>query len=564
MVKQKTIIYQLLPRLFGNEKSSKIPHGTIEQNGCGKLSAIDNQALHAVKEMGFTHIWFTGILEHATQTDYSIIGSPADNPQIVKGKAGSPYAIKDYYSIAPDLADNPLSRMREFEQLIERTHQAGLKVIIDFVPNHVARNYHSKYSSEETENLGETDNNKLSFDPNNNFYYLTDQSLHLPTPYFSKAPYNESPAKATGNDCFTPYPSIDDWYETIKLNYGVDYLNGKQQHFDPIPNTWHKMYRILQFWISKGVDAFRCDMAEMVPVAFWGWAISQIKQENPHVTFIAEIYNPEQYQNYIHNGKFDLLYDKVGLYDTLRSIVEQKQPASEITFQWQRIGSLQPHMLNFLENHDEQRIASPFFANDPQKGIPAMIVAATLNTNPLMIYFGQELGERGMDQEGFSGHDGRTSIFDYWQLSNIEAWRNGGKYDGRKLSHAQQKIRQQYVQLLQLCNTQEAIYQGAFFDLMYANYENPFFDSTKLYAFLRSTPDEVLLITVNFSDTDLHTSIHIPNEALEYAQLNPDRVQKAVDLLTNKTYQETPFVDRNTVEVVIPKQQGIMLKFITQ
>lgn len=74
--------------------------------------------------------------------------------------------------------------------------------------------------------------------------------------------YKEYPAKATGNNRFDAYPNINDWYETVKLNYGIDYQNGNTPHFNPIPDTWTKMLDILLFWAGKNIDGFRCDMAE--------------------------------------------------------------------------------------------------------------------------------------------------------------------------------------------------------------------------------------------------------------------------------------------------------------
>src|SRR5690606_10508405 len=130
--------------------------------------------------------------------------------------------------------------------------------------------------------------------------------------------YNEYPAKVTGNDCFTHQPSVQDWYETVKLNYGVDYQNGRTEHFDPIPDTWIKMKDILLYWAGKSVDGFRCDMAEMVPLAFWQWVIPQVKNAYPNILFLAEIYNPNVYRDFLRHNTFDFLYDKVGLYDVLR------------------------------------------------------------------------------------------------------------------------------------------------------------------------------------------------------------------------------------------------------
>lgn len=556
----KIAIYQVLPRLFGNSNDTNKPHGTKMENGCGTFEAFGAKALTEIRKMGFSHIWYTGVLQHATCTDYADIQSPADPPSIVKGQAGSPYAIKDYYDVAPDLASNPHKRMQEFEALIERTHQANLKVIIDFVPNHVARTYCSKAKPLGVRDLGEDDNQSMTFSSQNNFYYLPGETLGGE---FLNNDFFEHPAKVTGNDCFSATPGINDWYETIKLNYGVDYLNGRQTHFHPMPNTWLKMKDILLFWASKGIDGFRCDMAEMVPVEFWQWAIAEVKKQYPHLIFVAEVYNPAEYGNYIHIGGFDYLYDKVGLYDTLRNIVQGHQPTSDITFCWQRLGDLQKQMLNFLENHDEQRIASHFFAGDPQKAKPAMLVSALMNTNPVMIYFGQELGESGMYQEGFSGTDGRTSIFDYWHLHSIERWRNGNRFGEKLLTDTERSLRHFYINVLHICKNEASIAQGSFFDLMYANYDNPDFDSTRQFAFLRNSEGETMLVVANFANYSANIRLHIPPEALHFVDMQMADFTSAHELLTGKTEQMV-FASPNDIALHVEAYGGKVLKFVRQ
>ena len=457
---------------------------------------------------------------------------------VVKGKAGSPYAIKDYYDVDPDLAVNIPERMQEFESLVDRSHAAGLKVIIDFVPNHVARRYHSDAKPEGVVDLGQDDNTEVHFDPQNNFYYIPRQEFQ-PQFYIGEGDqkYREYPAKATGNDCFGAYPNRNDWYETVKLNYGVDYLHGRRKCFDPIPDTWFKMRDILLFWSSKGIDGFRCDMAEMVPVEFWGWVIPRIKEQYPDIDFIAEVYNPHEYRYYIEDGKFDYLYDKVGLYDLLRSIVNGHAAASQITRCWQSLDGIMTHMLNFLENHDEQRIASPNFAGDPFRAYPALIVSAMMNVNPMMIYFGQELGEPAADVEGFSGLDGRTTIFDYWSVPSVRTWYAGGKCSEAGLTPEQKELRRRYKQVLTLCNKEIAIREGAFFDLMYVNGDNPDFDARKQYAFLRKKDNELLVIIVNFCNREVEVGVKLPQHAFDLWNMTP-REYSAKELLTGDVEQK--------------------------
>ncbi len=536
MKHQKIFIYQLLPRLFGNKNAKNRKSGTINENGCGKFKDITTGVLKDLHKNGYTHVWYIGVIAHASTTNYTAYGIPKEYPEIIKGKAGSPYAIRDYYDVDPDLAVDVPNRIKEFKALISRTHKAGLKVIIDFVPNHVARNYKSINKPKGIIDLGENDLTDVAFSPQNNFYYLPGQSLEIQfnstTQKRRGLRYQENPAKVTGNDCFTHQPSQFDWYETVKLNYGIKLDYGHTQKcFSPTPDTWHKMKDILLFWASFGVDGFRCDMAEMVPLEFWRWAIPQIKAAYPDIQFIGEIYNPDQYRDFLSNSCFDYLYDKVGLYDVLRDVACGYRPSSDITFTLNNVGDIQHKMLNFLENHDEQRIASDFFLKEGSKAKAAMIVTACINRNPVMIYFGQELGERGMNEEGFSGRDGKTSIFDYCSLDTIRRWNNKGKWDEEKLTPDEKALRGFYRTLLNLCNANEALRQGLFYDIMWSNYDNPDFDSTKQYAFLRGNNEELLLVIVNFDSTESEVVVNIPNDAFAFFKITKKETGRLVPLL---------------------------------
>ena len=557
----KLIIYQVFTRLFGNNTNHCINNGSIVENGCGKMADFTARALNEIKKLGVTHIWYTGIIEHATQTDYRRYNIRPDHPAIVKGKAGSPYAIKDYYDVDPDLAKDVPERIKEFENLVQRTHRSDLKVIIDFVPNHVARQYHSDSQPDGTSQLGANDDTNYAFSPYNDFYYIPQSELHGQFDMKGPAaePYKEFPAKATGNNRFDAYPNINDWYETVKLNYGVDYLNGGTCHFNPTPNAWTKMLDIMLFWAEKHIDGFRCDMAEMVPVEFWEWAIPQVKEKFPYLLFIAEVYNPKEYNNYLSRGKFDYLYDKVGLYDTLRAIVCGNESATAISRSWQSLGGIEKRMLNFLENHDEQRIASDFFAGNPRKAIPALIVSACMNTNPVMIYFGQEFGELGMDSEGFSGRDGRTTIFDYWSVDTIRRWRNGGKFDGKMLTEEQKHLYGIYQRVLTLCNEEKAISEGDFFDLMYANANGWRFNEHKQYTFLRKYGRDLLLFVANFDHISVDLAINIPSHAFDFLQIPQMDHYKAVDLLTGKE-ESISLLPYKATDVSLEGYSGKILK----
>ena len=539
MALHKIIIYQVFTRLFGHRSNTPVVNGTIEENGCGKLNDFTPSALKKIRELGVTHIWYTGVIRHATMTDYSRYGIPRQHPAVVKGRAGSPYAITDYYDIDPDLAVDVERRMEEFEQLVTRTHRAGLKMIIDFVPNHVARQYKSICKPAGVRDLGEDDNPNEGFNPvRNNFYYCPGQAF---MPYFDlyhgeKEPYQEMPARATGNDCFHNAPGMNDWYETVKLNYGVDYYAGGVGHFEPIPNTWQKMLDILLFWAGKGVDAFRCDMAEMVPADFWAWATTRVREQYPDIRFIGEVYNPNEYRHYIASG-FDYLYDKVGMYDAMRDVVCHRRDTDAITWAWQQTDDIRDHMLYFLENHDEQRVASDFFAGSGEKAVPALVVNALMQQNPFMLYFGQEWGERGMDAEGFSGRDGRTTIFDYWSLQP--------RYNA---------LTQIYNKVLNIARSEKAVSEGLMFDVMYANQQY-----RQQYAFLRKADKETLFVVANFADVPVTIDITIPSHAFDYLNLL-EKAYKAVDLLSG-TQVSLVLIRDQQVSIALPPRGAVVYKF---
>lgn len=557
---QKPVIYQLFPRLFTNYNGHCVPNGTIGQNGAGKLNGISDKILKEIKALGITHVWLTGVIEHAQKTDYSAYGIRRDNPFVVKGCAGSPYAIKDYYDIDPDIAESVPDRMTEFEDAVGRIHHAGMKVVIDFVPNHVARQYYSDARPDGApSDFGANDDTTRFFDPNNNFYYLPHQQFAPLIPLGSgSGQYIEFPAKATGNDCFSAFPGVNDWYETVKLNYGFDY-GDHSCHFSPIPSTWMKMCHILLFWASKGIDGFRCDMAFMVPIEFWQWVIPQVKAKYPDIIFIAEIYDVNSYWQFINVAGFDYLYDKVNLYDTLRAIQTANHSAARLTDCWQRLGDMSSNMLNFLENHDEQRFASQQYAGRADLVTPSLVVAATIGTGAMMIYQGQELGEKGADAEGFSGADGRTTIFDYWSIPALRQWLNGGDPSIRRLNNGQRRLRKLYATLLGLCNAEPAIREGGFFDLMYVNLNNPSFNPHRQFAYLRHYADDVILIIVNFADTPVGIAVNMPAHAFECLHIAPGHYA-SVDLLTGSQHQLDLSPD-TPASCSVPANGAVMLKF---
>ncbi len=561
----KNNIYQVFTRLFGNTQSTNQPWGTIEQNGIGKFSDFTDQALYEIQQLGITHIWYTGVPHHAVIRDYSQYGINSDHPSVVKGRAGSPYAVKDYYSVNPDLADDPAQRNHEFKQLIERTHKSGMKVIIDIVPNHVARVYKGMNNPQGVSDFGADDDSSTDYQRDNNFYYIPNQAFELPDELASEPPlggephpdmenvFEEYPAKWTGNGSRLAKPNIDDWYETVKINYGIRPDGSKDfptlpeeyrhkssaEHFafwqyKSVPDSWVKFRDIALYWLSQGVDGFRYDMAEMVPVEFWSYMNASIKQVNPDAFLMAEVYQPDLYRDYIQLGKMDYLYDKVDLYDTLKAIMQGHGSTREIGRIEHQLKDIEHHMLHFLDNHDEQRIASPEFAGCAEKGKPAMLISACLSTAPTMIYFGQEVGEAGAEQAGF-GQPSRTSIFDYIGVPNHQRWMNNGKFDGGQLSEAEKALRQFYQKLLTL-TLKSAALMGEYHDLYSANFDNFATLQDKLFAFARSDEREKLILAANFSSEETASlDLIIPTELISHWQLD-DGQHALYDELNDRHY----------------------------
>ena len=563
---KKKVVYQVFTRLFGNTNTTNKPWGSIEENGVGKFNDFTDKALSEIKKLGVTHIWYTGVPHHDVIRDYTKYGISNDDPDVVKGRAGSPYAVKDYYNVNPDLAENVANRLQEFEALIKRSHENDLKVIIDIVPNHVARNYQSISNPEGTKDFGADDDTSKEYDVNNNFYYVPNTPFEVPDflngyqPLggekhpLSDGKFEENPAKWTGNGSRSPKPSFYDWYETVKVNYGIspegkkdfDELpagfenEGYQKHFEfwqdkNVPNSWIKFRDITIYWLEKGVDGFRYDMAEMVPVEFWSYLNSNIKMKNSDAFLLAEVYNPTQYRAYIKKGKMDYLYDKVQLYDTIKHVMQGHGLTDNIPPIQEDLKDIEHHMLHFLENHDEQRIASPAFAGNALKGKPAMVVSATISTAPTMVYFGQELGEDGSEDAGF-GSPSRTSIFDYVGVPTLQRWVNNKQFDGRQSTKEEKALRDFYKRLLNFTIASDAL-MGEYADIHQYNRENTLNYGDKILSFVRWSENEKLIVVSNFDANDHHRFVlEIPSEIIKKWNLVDGKYQA-----TDQLYQKESF-----------------------
>ncbi|KOP36522.1 alpha-amylase [Flavobacterium sp. WLB] len=560
----KIVVYQVFTRLFGNKNKTNKPWGTIEENGVGKFNDFTDKALHEIKDLGVTYIWYTGVPHHALVRDYTTYGISNDDPEVVKGRAGSPYAVKDYYNVNPDLAVNPANRLQEFEALIARTHKAGLKLIIDIVPNHIARKYEGKNNPEGVRDFGADDDVTAEYKRDNNFYYIPNMHFEIPD---GDIPLNgeknalvdgvfeENPAKWTGNGSRKVKPDQNDWYETVKVNYGVRPDGTKDfpelpagfdqksyaEHFafwqdKDVPDSWKKFKSIALYWTAKGVDGFRYDMAEMVPYEFWSYMNSAIKMKNPNAFLLAEVYNPNEYRNYIRLGKMDYLYDKVETYDKLKDVIRGKSSPDGLSDIQKGMADIEHHMLHFLDNHDEQRLASPEFAGTPERGKPLMVVSTTLSTSPTMLYFGQEVGEAGNENAGF-GTRSRTSIFDYVGVPNHQKWMNEGKFDGGQLSDSEKQLRDFYKRLLNFAIKSPAL-MGSFQEIQSVNHQNNVGYDELIYSFVRWSENQKLIIVANFSsEKTSEFELKIPSDIISKWNLK-DGSYVLVDKLysENKTY----------------------------
>ncbi|UKM64352.1 alpha-amylase family glycosyl hydrolase [Flavobacteriaceae bacterium GSB9] len=576
---KKQVVYQVFTRLFGNTNTTNKPWGTIEENGIGKFNDFTKKALKEIRDLGATHIWYTGVPHHAVIRDYTEYGISNDDPDVVKGRAGSPYAVKDYYNVNPDLAVNIENRLGEFQDLIERTHQAGLKVIIDIVPNHVARNYKSKSKPNAVKDFGEADDTTIAYSPNNNFYYNPGETFKVPEWENGYSPlgnekhpledgkFLENPAKWTGNGSRLSKPKMDDWYETVKINYGVA-PDGKKDfeslpegfenedyktHFEfwqdkTVPDSWVKFKDIALYWLEMGVDGFRYDMAEMVPVEFWSYLNSAIKVKNSNAFLLAEVYNPKLYRDYIKKGKMDYLYDKVQLYDTIKNIIKGHGKTDNIPQILDDLKDIEHHMLHFLENHDEQRLASPDFAGKAEKGKPAMVVSATLSTSPTMIYFGQEVGEDGSEDPGF-GAPTRTSIFDYVGVPAHQRWVNNKQFDGGQSTERESSLRDFYKRLLNFTINSDAL-MGNYAGIHLYNRKNSKNYNDKVLSFVRWSDSEKLLVVSNFdAENNQEFQLKIPSDII--AKWNAaDGKYKLEDQLYNQ-YNTELFVENGVASVAI-------------
>ncbi|MEI8026945.1 MAG: alpha-amylase family glycosyl hydrolase [Pseudomonadota bacterium] len=556
----RPIIYQLVVRHFGNEVGLNKTNGTLSENGVGKFIDINDEALTEIKKWGVTHIWLTGVFRQSTLTDYSQIGLPSDDPDIVKGRAGSFYAIKDYFDVCPDYAVNPKNRLLEFKDLVRRIHSHGMKVMVDLVGNHVARSYQSLQRPDL--NLGVRDDQYTSLKLENNFVYLPqNQQSNLRLPLEKNQPQVEkrdglyeresglsgSFVKATGNRLLSANPTQNSWYETILLNYGFDFLSGRNLFNTgsetPANSTWEVLDEFVRTWTADyGVDGFRADFAHWIPNEFWTWLIKRARARSNDLLFVAEAYENKQG---LVNAGFDAVYDDP-TYDTLKGISNQTALPTQLENLWfASSATAAKTSLRYLENHDERRLASPLNigSNPDESGFGSAEMASLVGpltylsgTGPILIYNGQTEGEEGSGQEGFDSENGRTSLFDYWTVPALAKWRNGGSYDGGGLSGAAKKLQIYYRNLLNLAQT-ETFQTGKYYGLNYVNRGRQDFPQDKVFVFARYNTDQKQLMIVlgNWLQDSLTINLSLPENLMLQAGLDPGRSVKIQPILIGKT-----------------------------
>jgi glycosidase len=545
----KPVIYQLVVRYFGNTKTVNQTDGTIGTNGCGKFADISDIALQALKAFGATHIWLTGCLRQATLTGYPEVGLPPDDPDVVKGRAGSLYAVRDYFDVSPDYARNPASRLDEFEALVGRIHDAGLKVVLDLVSNHVARGYHSVVKPDLDFGIG--DDTSRFFARDNHFFYLVEppgQRLSLSRPSYwnpaginfdgAFAPEDGSPGhppRATGNNVTSPSPGAGDWYETVKLNYGYNFAD-QTGHYDPRPRTWDAVDQILAYWQEKGVDGFRCDFAHYVPPEAWSYLISCARQRHAGAFFVAEAYpyagsgDPVTNLQQLVDAGFDAVYHYPA-YNLLKQIYQGQAGPDDYDHEMAFPPVAREHLVHYLENHDERRVASPIVRDSgpggsgfgsPEAGYQLAPLQFLSGQGPVLLLNGQETGEPGAGAEGFNLEDGRTTFFDYWAMPEFVKWVNDGRYDGGALSAAQLALRNFYAGLLGLCQDPSVNGDG-YWGLKYFNRPERFPDCPNdLYSFARfqNGSGRLLAVVANFrGGATVPGRIRIPPELATAAAL---------------------------------------------
>lgn len=574
----KPVIYQLVVRYFGNTSGANAIDGELRKNGCGKFDDINDRALAELVRLGVTHVWLMGVFRQATLTDHSSIGLPADPPEVVKGVAGSFYAVRDYADVCPDYAVNPVRRMAEFEALVERIHAAGLRVLIDFIPNHVSRNY-----SSDTFPFGRGDDQSKFFDPQNHFYYLPDppkRALSLPRPSTWNPPgivfggrfqpedgsTGHTP-KATGGD---DYGRVVDtqlteslWYETIKLNYGFNFAE-QRGYYDPVPRTWTMVDAILAYWQRKGVDGFRCDFAHYVPQEAWAYLIAQARERRRDAFFIAEAYpfagslDPVHDQRQLIAAGFDAVYHWTS-YNALKGVY-QGLGLNAYEREMAALGDAErPHYLEYLENHDERRIGSSVVlgAGPGDSGFGSSAASYQLaplqllyGPGPVLIFNGQEVGEPGSGATGFKGDNGRTTIFDYWRMPTFARWVNGYAYDGGQLEPAEKRLRRYYADLLALCR-HPAVLGSGYWGLRYCNRADQVPGaSDRLYPFARFAPGtgQLVVIVANFRPNSPDSGrVRVPRE-LGAAVGLPNAGSLQLRLLLNESGAQSGPAERFSAE----------------
>ncbi len=512
-INSNVVIYELPVRTY-------LAKGAHEEN-TGKLSYLTIEVLKEIKELGVDYIWIAGILENANP---KIV-----DPDVVKGDAGSFYAIYDNWDISSQVGN-----LDEFDALIERAHSIGLRVLIDFIPNHTARVHKTDVVCKEEIDFGKGENPNENFSLDNNFYYLGSNSTFVPPKtslpgvdgffdmdIFMPGIQFESPARVTGNNVLSALPQYHDWYETVKLNYGLNlFSDGKP--FIGASKTWKQMLDVAIYWLNKGVDGFRVDVTHGVAVEFWYYFINEVRKVQPNAFFVAEAFeeDPIKSTGFSLEKLFDAGFDSVlngPMYWNLRRQALLSQNMNSSTY-YHSPGSRKSILDNgysfthYMGNHDEVRLASSFFAPSLESrvdrawlGLAYSIYAALLPGN-FLIHGGDEFQEEASLPGVFGGYDGRTSIFDFVYQPQTRTW----LYEERP--HWMINFREMYRRLFSLkkripFNIKHSTSNPTFIDLMKINDSKNI--SKWVSAYVRFFNNERYLVVMNADPHNSHeVTIH--------------------------------------------------------
>ena len=332
-----------------------------------------------------------------------------------KGRLGSPYSVQDYYGINPEFGT-----LDDFKSLVNSVHQQGMKIIIDLVANHTS----------------------------------WDSKLLFEHPEWFKT--NKEGAIVSPNA---------DWTDVAQLDY--------HQH-----ELRKYMINMMEYWVREvGIDGYRCDVADLVPIDFWDTARQELDKIKP-VMMLAEGKNPED-----HLKAFDLTYSW-NLYDVLKNVVDGTTSIKVLNEKLESESLKYPKnslRMRFDSNHDKNVQDGPAVRRYTIAG--AMATVSLMFTYPgiPLIYNGDEVGNAK-----------RLNLMDKVDID----WSKGNEF------------RRLYARLAQMRSEHSALREGDYRRVWCS-------DSTRVYAFERSSEDDEVYVVINFSKERKHVEIETTNDLLD-------------------------------------------------